>query len=88
MANRKALKKSIQGITSELVSETYIAYGLLQKIDETALLQLLTRIAALNNEFLARANHPEPGNVKTFYKQLRADFDAEVVHIIDEIEKQ
>ncbi|MGM9746341.1 MAG: hypothetical protein ACI30H_05230 [Paludibacteraceae bacterium] len=88
MANRRHLKKSIQGITSELVGETYIAYGLLQKIDHSAWLQLLQRIAALNNEFLARANHPEPGNVKGFYKQLRADFDAEVAQILNELEKQ
>ena len=88
MANRRNLKKSIHNITSELVNETYIVYGLLEKIDNGAWLQLLQRIAALNNDFLARANHPEPGNVKAFYKQLRADFDAEVAQIIYELAKK
>lgn len=88
MANRRNLKKSIHNITSELVNETYIVYGLLEKIDNDAWLQLLQRIAALNNDFLARANHPEPGNVKAFYKQLRADFDAEVAQIINDLAKK
>ena len=38
-------------------------------------------------EFISRISHTEPGNVKGFYKKLRADFNAKVDEIIDAMGK-
>lgn len=83
MASRKELKQSILLIASELVSEAYIVHKMLDKMNEQEFSDVLVRVAALNNDFLARANRPEPGmKAKAYYAKLRADFDAEVEAII------
>ncbi len=83
MANRRNLKKSIQIITSELISETYIAYSLLKKLSDEELKNIIAKIAELNNDFLSRVNHAEPGmTAKAYYRQLRRDFDAKLDEIV------
>lgn len=89
MASRKELKQSIQLIASELISEAYIVHRMLGKMDEKEFGDTLKRIAAVNNDFLARANHPEPGmKAKAYYGKLRADFDAEIDAIIGMLGKK
>lgn len=89
MASRKELKKSIQLISSTLISEAYIAHKLIGKMDESEFNDTLMRIAAVNNDFLSRTNHPEPGmKAGVYYAKLRADFDAKMAEIIDILEKK
>lgn len=89
MANRKDLKKSIQMITSELVTECYIAHGMLEKFDDKQFKEILERIVCVNNDFLSRVNHPEPGRkAKEYYKVLCKDFDAKVAEIIEILNKK
>jgi hypothetical protein len=86
MASRKNLKKSIQLIASDLISEAYISHRLIGKMSDEAFADILLRIANLNNGFLARANHPEPGlKAHEYYKKLRQDFDNEVEKIIESL---
>lgn len=53
-----------------------------QKADE-----LMAEILKMQDEFISRISHTEPGNVKGFYKKLRADFNAKVDEIIDAMGK-
>ena len=41
----------------------------------------------MQDEFISRISHTEPGNVKGFYKKFRSDFNAKVNEIIDAIAK-
>jgi hypothetical protein len=41
----------------------------------------------MQDEFISRINHTQPGNVKGFYKAFYSDFQAQVDAIIDEIGK-
>ena len=68
MASRKELKKNINYIAGELFTEC-----LVKKADE-----LMAEILKMQDEFISRISHTEPGNVKGFYKKLRADFNAKV----------
>ena len=47
--------------------------------------QLMGEILALQDEFIARISHTQPGNVKEFYKKFRSDFNAQVNKVIDAI---
>ena len=87
MAKRRLLKKSINYITGELFADClahkcYVAGNDPQQCDA-----LLTRILKLQDEYISRISHTEPGNVKGFYKQLRESFNADVEAIMDEIDK-
>ena len=81
MASRKELKKNINYIAGELFTEClvnslYVPGTDKQKADEL-----------MNDELISRISHTEPGNVKGFYKKLRADFNAKVDEIIDAMGK-
>ncbi len=91
MANRRTLKKGIQLVTSDLITESYINYLMLKKMDNAGFDAIVEKIADINNDFLARVNHPngtkEPKLVKTYYKKLIVDFNKEVDQIIEKLNK-
>ncbi len=89
MASRKELKQSIRMIAISLAGEAYIGHLLLDKMNEQEFSDVIVRIAALKDDFLSRANHPEPGmKAKAYYATLRADFDAKVEEIIALLSKK
>ena len=53
-----------------------------QKADE-----LMAEILKMQDEFISRISHTEPGNVKGYYKKFRSDFNAKVDAIIEAIGK-
>ncbi len=91
MANRRTLKKGIQLVTSDLITESYINHLMLQKMDKSGFDAIVEKIADINNDFLARVYHPngtkEPKLVKAYYKMLVADFNKEVEQIIEKLNK-
>ena len=49
--------------------------------------ELMSEVLKMQDEFVTRISHTEPGNVKGFYKKFRADFNAKVNEIIEAIGK-
>ncbi len=80
MANKRDLKKGINYVASELFLEC-IVLKQIKKADATKVDEILADILYLQNEFLARAGHPEPGCVKAYYRKLNEDFGKEVENI-------
>lgn len=91
MASRRQLKKEIYYITSELITENYIRFQLLQGYENEKYRDIAFAIAKLNNEFLLRTNHPEgtkdAKRTKAFYRALAADFNKEVDAIIEKMDE-
>lgn len=87
MASRRELKKNVNYIAGELFSECLINSMYVPGTDKVKADALLGEILKMQTEFVSRISHTEPGNVKGFYKKLRADFDAKVSEIIDAIGK-
>lgn len=81
MANKRDLKKGINYVASELFLEC-IVLKQIKKADDTKVDVILADILNLQNEFLARAGHPEPGCVKKYYRKLNEDFSNEVEALI------
>ena len=75
MAKRRELKKNVNYIAGELFSECLINSKFIPGTDK------------MQDEFISRISHTEPGNVKGFYKKFRSDFNAKVNEIIDAIAK-
>ena len=81
MANKRNLKKGINYVARDLFLEC-IVLKQIKKADATKVDEILADILYLQNEFLARAGHPEPGCVKKYYRKLSEDFANEVGNII------
>ena len=49
--------------------------------------ELMGEILKMQDEFISRISHTEPGNVKGYYKKFRSDFNAKEDSIIEAIGK-
>lgn len=84
MANRRALKKTINNICGELFAEV-IAAVLYTNVSKETANDITGAILKLQSDIVSRISHTEPGNVKGFYKKLRDDFNSRAAEIIDHI---
>ena len=85
MTNKRTLKKAINMICEELFAEgvAISLYGPRPKKDVEA---LLFSIVKMQNNYIKRVSHPEPGmSAKTYYKDLRENFSAQVSEILDQL---
>jgi len=87
MASRKELKKNVNYIAGVLFTECLVNTMDNPEVDQKKADELMTEVLVMQNEFVSRISHTEPGNVKGFYRKFRRDFDAKVTEIIDAIEK-
>ena len=87
MAKRRELKKNVNYIAGELFSECLINSKFIPGTDKKKADELMVEIMKMQDEFISRISHTEPGNVKGFYKKFRSDFNAKVNEIIDAIAK-
>ena len=87
MAKRRELKKNVNYIAGELFSECLINSKFIPGTDKKKADELMVEITKMQDEFISRISHTEPGNVKGFYKKFRSDFNAKVNEIIDAIAK-
>lgn len=87
MANRRELKKNVNYIAGELFTECLINNMFIPGTDKVKADELMAEVLKMQDEFVTRISHTEPGNVKGFYKKFRADFNAKVNEIIEAIGK-
>ncbi len=85
MANRRTLKKDINYICNELLAEN-VAISLYKKdANLEDVNNALAKIIVMQDDFIRRISHTEPGNAKKFYARLKKDFNAQVEEIIQNI---
>ena len=91
MANRRTLKKQIRAILGQLMDECIICNLVLPKFDNTTLDSFAGRIIEINDEFIARANHPEGTKdhkrTKQYYSALVQDFNKATLELIQDMNK-
>ena len=86
MRNKRTLKQSIRQISEELFAECVAAslYG--AKGNSADAEALLFSIVRMQDDFLARISHPEPGMpAKVYYKNLREKFAIQASEILDQV---
>ena len=85
MANKRELKRTVNAICDELIVECVAAslYGNDAHEGNDA---LLFTIIKMQNEFISRISHPEPGMAASrYYQDLKEKFSVQVSDIIDQI---
>lgn len=87
MAKRRTLKKSINYIISDLFTECVYIRLNQPKAEQAKTDEVMTAILNMQDDFISRISHTEPGNVKGFYKKLQEDFNAKVDGILDAMSK-
>ena len=75
MASRRELKKNVNYIAGELFTECLINSMFIPGTDKVKADELMAEVLKMQDEFVTRISHTEPGNVKGFYKKFRADFN-------------
>ncbi len=82
---RRILKKQVNNIVGELFTECVVISRLVPQTDAAKVDAVMVQILQMQNDFVSRISHTEPGNVKGFYQAFRRDFKAQVEGIIDAI---
>jgi hypothetical protein len=86
MANKRDLKKSINCICNDLFTECVAAQLYSGKPGDENVSAVLASIAHLQNNYVNRISHPEPGmKPKVYFKDLIEHFNKEAGEIIDHI---
>jgi hypothetical protein len=86
MTNKRVLKRTINCACGDLFAECVAAACFTQKHDLADVDALLTCIIRINNDFVRRISHPEPGiRPRVFYNQLIADFSKQALELEDQI---
>ncbi len=77
MASIRNLKKDINYLATEVISECYFKKLLINSLEDDALTDIIKQTVALRNDMIARANHTDakqnPKLVKQYYRNLRKD---------------
>ena len=85
MASRKNLKKVITFVVDELATEAFLLSYDAQG-DTEAWVALFNKIFSLNNEYIARVNHVEPGMpAQKYFNTLCDSFNADAKAVLEEI---
>lgn len=85
MASRRNLKKVITFIVDDLATEAFLmSYD--AKGDTAAWVELFNKIFSLNNDYIARVSHVEPGMpAKKYFDTLCDSFNKDAKAILAEI---
>ena len=86
MANKRTLKRAINGVCEELLIECVAAslYG--NDSHQANTDALMFTILKIQRDFVARVSHPEPGiAAHDYYKNLLDKFTSQVNEIADQI---
>ena len=86
MANKRSLKKGINVICETLFAECVAVslYGTEESKKKAE--DLFPAIVKMQNHYITRISHPEPGiSAKAYYLDLRDKFGKQVTEILDQI---
>jgi hypothetical protein len=86
MANKRTLKRAIRLICEELFSEAVAVSMYGPESNKGNAEALLFSIIKLEDEYISRISHSEPGmKACQYYKDLREKFSAQVSDILDQL---
>jgi len=89
MASIKNLKKDIDYLIFEVVSDCFTAMSVKPDKNSDKLLKIISDAINLRNELFSRLNHPDgknnPVKVKKYFRKLRSDLVVGVDKLFDQI---
>ena len=86
MTNKRVLKKSITQICEAMFTECVATSFSAQASSQENIKALLFSIVRMQDDYLSRISHPEPGMpAKKYFKTLRESFAAQASELVDQI---
>ncbi len=89
MASIRNLKKDLNYLSYELLTETFAYKHFHPELDEKKLDEAIRNIVKIRNEILQRINHPDtfesPAEQKQYYRAIQEDM-VKLVDVIDELD--
>ena len=77
MAKRRHLKKDIEYLIYEVISDCFTLLQSKKEVDQEELVGIISDAEALGNEMIARVNNPDgkdnPAITKAYYKKIKND---------------
>ncbi len=87
MASRRDLKRDISYVIGDIFTECLIYKELVPGTNQKEAEKLIVDLLRIDNEFITRISHTEPGNAKEYYRTLVKDFQKEISAVIDKLTK-
>lgn len=91
MASRRKLKKTIQFIETELITEINFRLLMNPKADVKTAEELILEVSALATEYRLRVNHPAANAnsqiVKSYYRSIFKSWSENIAKLYTQIEK-
>ena len=87
MASRRQLKKDISYVIGDLFTESLVLKELIPGTDKDAADKIIVDLLKIDNEFITRISHTEPGNAKQYYRTLIKDFQTGITGVVDRLVK-
>ena len=87
MASRRDLKRDISYVIGDIFTECLIYKELVPDTNQKEAEKLIVDLLRIDNEFITRISHTEPGNAKGYYRALVKDFQAQITQVIDKLTK-
>lgn len=89
MASIKDLKKEVNYLTSEMVTEAYVRKMLFDDIKEADFTKVVTDAIEVRNDLISKINHPDgkdnPKKVKAYFKDIRKEMDTKFAGLVEAI---
>lgn len=83
---RKELKKHINFLCGELLAECIAVAQYGNKSNTQDVENVMLSILKLQNDWICRLSHVEPGSTRLFFKKLREDMQKRTDEIIDQLQ--
>ena len=83
---RKDLKKHINYLCGELLAECIAAADFSDKDNKQDIENVVMGILGMQNDWIGRLSHVEPGSTKLFFKKLKEDMQKRTDEIVEQIQ--
>ncbi|MCW3807951.1 hypothetical protein [Plebeiibacterium marinum] len=90
MASRRDLKKDINYLATEILSQGYMKLALMETVKEEDLQPIMAEAIEMRNEYVSRANHPNGRHnkkvTKDYFQALRKGLMEKAVELLNKIQ--
>ena len=89
MASIKDLKKEINTVTSDIITEAYVRKMLFDGVSEENFKDVVKKAIDLRNELIAKVNHPDGKDdsklVKAYFRKVREHMETKFRELAEEV---
>ena len=83
---RKGLKKHINYLCGELMAECMAAADFSGKDNKQDVENVMLSILKMQNDWICRLSHVEPGSTKLFFQKMKEDMQKRTDEIVEQIQ--